>query len=147
MELKERLDGDLKAAMKARDELKLSTVRMLKSAINNGEISKKKVFTDEDVVSVISTSIKQRKDSIEQYTKGGRNELAAREEAEMKILLEYLPAQLNEEEVRALVVKAITETSGVSAKDMGKVMGRIMPSIKGKADSSLVSSIVKELLK
>ncbi|MEI6845884.1 MAG: GatB/YqeY domain-containing protein [Candidatus Firestonebacteria bacterium] len=147
MGLKEKLDEDLKLAMKAKDELKLSTVRLLKNAINNAELAKKKIFTDEEVIAVIQSSIKQRKDSIEQYTKGGRAELAAQEETEMKILQAYLPEQLGEEELRKLVKQAVVETGAVSFKEMGKVMGKLMPLIKGKADNSLVSSIVKEHLK
>ncbi|OGF47240.1 MAG: aspartyl-tRNA amidotransferase [Candidatus Firestonebacteria bacterium RIFOXYA2_FULL_40_8] len=147
MGLKEKLDEDLKLAMKAKDELKLSTVRLLKNAVNNAELAKKKTFTDDEIIAVIQSAIKQRKDSIEQYSKGGRAELAAQEENEMKILQAYLPAQLSEEEVRKLVLDVIKETGAASVKEMGKVMGKLMPLVKGKADNSLVSSVVKEHLK
>ncbi|OGF47078.1 MAG: aspartyl-tRNA amidotransferase [Candidatus Firestonebacteria bacterium RIFOXYC2_FULL_39_67] len=147
MGLKEKLDEDLKLAMKAKDELKLSTVRLLKNAISNAEIAKKKTLTDDDIITVIQSSIKQRKDSIEQYTQGGRSELAVQEETEMKILQAYLPEQLSEEEVRKFVLDVIKETGAASVKEMGKVMGKLMPLVKGKADSSLVSLIVKEHLK
>jgi len=147
MSLKEKLDEDLKLAMKAKDELKLSTVRLLKNAVNNAELAKKKPFSDEEIITVIQSSIKQRKDSIEQYRQGGREELAVQEEKEMKILQAYLPKQLSEEEVRKLVADVIKETGAASVKEMGKVMGKLMPLIKGKADNSLVSSVVKEYLK
>ena len=147
MLLKEKLDEYLKAAMRSKDAVRLSTIRMLKTAINNAEIAKKKDFTDEDILPVIQSSIKQRRDSIEQYSKGNRPELAAKEEVELKILQAYLPAQLSEDEVRVLVAKVIAETGASSAKDMGKVMGKLMPVVKGKAENSLVSSIVKENLK
>ena len=147
MDLKDKLNEDLKTAMKAGDALKTSTVRMLKSAINNAEMAKRKSFTDEEVFNVILSSIKQHRDSIQQYTKGHRPELVAQEEAELVILQAYLPAQMSEEEVRDLVKKVIAETGAVTAKDMGKVIGKIMPLIKGRADNSLVSSLVKESLK
>ncbi|OGF50907.1 MAG: aspartyl-tRNA amidotransferase [Candidatus Firestonebacteria bacterium GWA2_43_8] len=147
MSLKEKLDLDLKLAMKAKDELKLSTVRLLKNAVTNGELAKKKTFSDDEIISVIQSSIKQRKDSIEQYRNGGREELAVQEEAEMKILQAYLPEQLSEEEVRNLVAGVIKETGAASVKEMGKVMGKLMPLLKGKADNALVSAVVKEHLK
>ncbi|MFH1074457.1 MAG: GatB/YqeY domain-containing protein [Candidatus Firestonebacteria bacterium] len=147
MGLKEKLDEDLKLAMKAKDALKLSTVRLLKNAVNNVELARKKTLTDEDIITVIQSSIKQRKDSVEQYNKGGRSELAAQEENEMKILQAYLPLQLSEEEIRKLVADVIKETGASSVKEMGKVMGRLMPLVKGKADNSRVSAIVKEHLK
>ncbi len=147
MDVKEKLNEDLKAAMKAGDALKTSTVRMLKAAINNAEMAKKASFTDEEVFRVIAASIKQRRDSIEQYKKGNRPELAAQEEAELVILQSYLPAQMSEEELRALVARVIAETGAGAVKDMGKVMGKLMPLLKGRAENSLVSSIVKENLK
>jgi len=147
MDVKEKLNEDLKAAMKAGDALKTSTVRMLKAAINNAEMAKKVSFTDEEVFRVIAASIKQRRDSIEQYKKGNRPELAAQEEAELVILQSYLPAQMSEEELRALVARVIAETGAGAVKDMGKVMGKLMPLLKGRAENSLVSSIVRENLK
>lgn len=147
MELKEKLNEDLKVAMKAGDALKTSTIRMLKSAINNAEMAKKKSFSDEEVFNVILSSIKQHRDSINQYKQGNRPELVAQEEAELVILQAYLPAQMSEEELRTLVAKVIAETGATAVKDMGKVIGKIMPLIKGRADNSIVSSIVKENLK
>ncbi|MEI7904690.1 MAG: GatB/YqeY domain-containing protein [Candidatus Firestonebacteria bacterium] len=146
MGLKEKLDEDLKAAMKAADQAKLSAIRLLKTSIMNGEIQKNKAFTDEDIFPLIQTAIKQRKDSFEQYTKGNRPELAEKEAAEVKILEVYLPAQMDEAQVKELVDKAIKETGAVSLKDIGKVMGKLMPLVKGKADGGLVNRLVREAL-
>jgi len=147
MALKEKLDVDLKAAMKAGDQAKLSAIRLLKAAVMNAEIQKNKTFSDEDIFPLIQTAVKQRKDSFEQFTKGNRPELAAKEEAEIKFLEVYLPAQMGEAEVKQLVDKAIAETGAASAKDIGKVMGKLMPLVKGKADGGLVNRLVREVLK
>ena len=147
MGLKEKIDEDIKSAMKSKDELKLSALRMVKAAIGNAEIAKKKSFVDEDVFSVLQTAVKQRKDSAEQFRAGNRPELAEKETAEIKILEAYLPAQLGEQELRELVAKVVSETGAAGAKDTGKVMGKLMPLVKGKADGGLVSRLVRELLK
>jgi hypothetical protein len=149
MSLLERLDSDLKAAMKSGDEIKISVIRMLRSSITYAKAAKnaKKVFTDEDIVGFIQTGLKQRKESIEQYEKGKRTDLAEREKEEKKILESYLPAQLSEEEIKKLVEQVLAETGAVSAKDMGKVMAKLMPLTRGKADNSIVSSIVKTKLR
>lgn len=147
--LKEKLIDDLKAAMLAKDEQKLSVVRMLKSAIQYYEINKGGAgyeATDEDVIEVVGREIKKRRESIELYEKGGRQELADKEKAEMEILQGYLPEQLSEEEIRNLVEEALSATGATEMKDMGKVMGILMPKIKGKADNSMVSSLVREKL-
>jgi uncharacterized protein YqeY len=146
MGLKERIDGDLKAAMKAREELRLSTVRMLKAAMKNREIEKGSVLADEDVFGVIASMIKQRKDSVEQYARGGRADLAEKEEAEIGILQEYLPEQLSEEEVEEIIKEAISEAGASSSRDMGKVMKLVMPRVRGRADGKLVNEKVRELL-
>lgn len=146
MGLKDSIDGDLKAAMKARDELRLSAVRMLKAAVKNKEIEKGSPLTDEDVFGVIASMIKQRKDSVEQYSRGGRADLAEREEAEIKVLQGYLPEQLSAEEVAKIIKDAIAEAGASSARDMGKVMKLVMPRVKGRADGKLVNEKVKELL-
>lgn len=144
--LKEQIEQDLIASMKAKEEEKLSVLRMLKSAIKNSEIQKQKEMEDADILGVLQNQIKSRKDSIALYEQGGRGELAEKEKREIEILAKYLPEQMSEEEVRAIISKAITETQASSMQDMGKVMGKIMPEVKGKADSSLVSQIVKEEL-
>lgn len=146
MNLKEKIEHDLIDSMKAHDENKLSVLRMLKSAIKNIEIAKQKDLEEADVLQVIQSQIKSRRDSIDLYNKGGRPELAEKEESEIKILIEYLPEQLGEEEIKAIVAKAVTELGAAGMQDMGKVMGKIMPEVRGKADSTLVSQIVKESL-
>ena len=147
MELKEKLNEDLKASMKAGDSVKTSTVRMLKAAISNAEMARRKSFSDEEVIDIVLSSVKQHKDSIKQYKQGNRPELVAQEEAELVILQAYLPAQMSEAELRVLIEKTISETGAATAKDMGRVIGKIMPLVKGKADNSLVSSIIRESLK
>lgn len=143
------LQEELKQSMLARNELKTSVLRMLLSGINYYEIQKGGAgytASDEDVMSVVQSEGKKRRDSIEQYTNANRMDLADKEKAELDILSAYLPAQMGEEEVRKLVEEAVTSTGATSMQDMGKVMGALMPKVKGKADGTLVSNIVKEKL-
>ncbi|HVZ67133.1 MAG TPA: GatB/YqeY domain-containing protein [Patescibacteria group bacterium] len=147
--LKDKIQEDLKQAMLAKDEAKLSAIRMLKSALQYYEIQKGGAgyeATDEDVIDVIGKEIKKRRESIEMYKKGGREESAANEQKEVEILEAYLPEQMSEDEVRGLVDEAIKQTGAASPQDMGKVMGALMPKVKGKADGSMVSNIVREKL-
>lgn len=147
--LKEKFQEELKESMLAKDELKTSVLRLLLSALNYFEIQKGGAgyeATDEDVLSVIQREVKQRKDSIEQYKAANRPELAEKEEKELVILQTYLPAQMNEEEVKKIVKETINETGASSIQEMGKVMAALMPKLKGKADGSLVSKIVRENL-
>ncbi|HEX8966021.1 MAG TPA: GatB/YqeY domain-containing protein [Patescibacteria group bacterium] len=147
--LKQQLHDELKQSMIARDELKKSVLRMLLTAITYYEINKGGAgyeATDEDVMSVIDKQVKQRKDSIEQFEKAGRQELADKEKEEMALLAVYLPKQLTEEEIKLLVKDAIAEVGATAPSDMGKVMGFLSPKIKGKADGGLVSRIVRESL-
>lgn len=147
--LQEKLQEDLKAAMIAHDEQKLSVIRMLKSAIQYFEIQKGGAgysAKDEEILDVISKEVKKRREAIDLYEKGGRPELAEKEKQEMKILQSYLPEQMSEDEVRKLVSEAIEQTGASSIQEMGKVMGVLMPKVKGKADSSLVSGFVRERL-
>jgi uncharacterized protein YqeY len=146
MTLKEKIDQDLILSMKAKEETKLSVLRMLKSAIRNSEIAKQKDLEDTDILGLVQSQIKSRRDSVELYKKGDRQDLAQAEEVEIEILNEYLPEQIGEAEIREIALKAIQETGATSVQDMGRVMGKIMPETKGKADSSLVSKIVKEEL-
>ncbi|MFZ3089316.1 MAG: GatB/YqeY domain-containing protein [Nitrospirota bacterium] len=149
MSLQEQLVNDMKEAMKARDEVKVSTIRMLRAAIKNKEIEKGGTsykLSDKEIIDVIITAIKQRKDSIEQFTKGNRNDLAEKEKKEAEILQGYLPPQMSEDEIKAEVKKAIAETGAVSQKDMGKVMKALMPKVAGKADGAVVNRLVKELI-
>ena len=146
MSIKEKLKADLVTAMKARAELKVSTLRLITSAIKNKEIDERKELDDEGVLAVLNTAAKQRRDSIEQFEKGGRQDLADKEKAELVIIQEYLPQQLSKEEVAAFIKEAIAETGAAGAKDMGKVMKALMPKVKGKADGKLVNDLVKEIL-
>lgn len=132
--------------MKARAELKVSTLRLITSSIKNKEIDERKELDDEGVLAVLTTAAKQRRDSIDQFEKGGRQDLADKEKAELVIIQEYLPQQLSKEEVAAFIREAIAETGAAGAKDMGKVMKALMPKVKGKADGKLVNELVKELL-
>ena len=147
--LKDKIQEDLKAAMMAKETAKLSAIRMLKSAIQYYEIQKGGAgyeATDEDIIDVIVKEIKKRKESIELYKQGGREDSAASEQKEVEVLESYLPKQMSEDEVRSLVQDAIKQTGAASMQDMGKVMGALMPKVKGKADGGLVSKIVKEEL-
>lgn len=146
--LKEKVYADLKAAMLARDEVAVSALRMLKAAIMKFEVSggEKIEAADEDVMALIKKELKSRKDSIEQFKSGGREDLAAKEEAEIKALKGYLPKQMSEDEVRA-VVKQVVAEMGVSGSGItGRVMGVCMGKLKGQADGAIVSKLVKEAL-
>ena len=147
MSLKEQIQNDLTEAMKAKDEMRTSTLRMLKAEIMKYEVSgADKEATDEVVTSLIQKQVKQRIDSEEQFRKGDRAEMADQEAAEAKILKAYLPEQMSEDEVRKIVQEGIASSGAASKADMGKVMGAIMPKLKGKADGKLVNQIVMELL-
>jgi uncharacterized protein YqeY len=149
MNLKDKIQEDLKQAMLSKSEEKLSTIRMLKSALQYHEIQKGGAgytATDEDVIEVVGREIKKRKESIELYEKGGRQELADKEKRELEVLQGYLPEQMSEEEVRKLVEETIQSLGASTMQDMGKVMGALSAKTKGKADGSLVSSIVREQL-
>lgn len=149
MSLKEQITNDLKNALKSSDLLKRDTLRLLFSAIKNVEIEKKKKeegLNDQEILEAIRKAIKQRKDSIEQYERGGRSDLAEKERKEMEILSAYLPAQMDEGKVREEIKKIISEVGGDSPKDFGKVMGMAMKKLQGQAEGDLVKKIVQEEL-
>jgi uncharacterized protein len=148
MGLRERLDADLKAAMKAKDELKLSVVRMLKSAVKYREVEgEKAIALDEGgILQVVATEIKRRRDSVEQYRAGAREDLAKKEEAEIAILQGYLPAQLSEAELRAKVDEVVARVGAKGPKDMGAVMKALLPEVQGRAEGKAVSDLVKQRL-
>jgi uncharacterized protein YqeY len=152
MSIKKRLDEDIKTAMKAREVLRLSCLRMLKSKILEKEVAlraKEGVnyqLDDEQVIEVASSYAKQRRDSIESYRQGGREDLASKEEAELAVVESYLPQQLSREEVGDIVRLAVEESGAASIKDMGAVMQAVMPQVKGRADGKLVNQIVREEL-
>jgi len=144
--LREQLDDDLKSAMKSREALRLSVLRMLKSAARYAEIEKGETLSDDDVLQVVARECKRRRESIEQFEKGNRADLVAQEKAELEILSGYLPEQLDEMEVIGIAREVISELHAASKADKGKVMGALMQKVRGKADGRLVNRIVDELL-
>lgn len=146
MDLKSKLNQDLKEAMKAKDEVKLRTVRMLLAAIRNFEVEKMRPATDEEIFQIMSKEIKKRQEAIEMYEKGNRQDLAQAERLEVQIIQSYMPQQMSEEEIRELAKRIITELGLSSPKDVGTAMKAIMPHVKGRADGKLVNRIVSELL-
>ncbi len=148
MTLRDRLTEDMKQAMKDKEagKLKLSVVRMVRSAAKYIEIDRHKELDDNELLEVVAKEVKMRKDSLEEFRKANRPDLLAALEQEIAILMEYLPEQMTEAEVRRLVTQAVTDAQASSPKDMGKVMALLMPKVKGRADGKLVNSLVKELL-
>ena len=146
MGLKERLDQDLKTAMREKAQLRLDTIRMLKSAIKYREIELMKPLDDAAIQGVISSEIKRRRDAVEQYKAGNRKDLADKEDAEIVILQAYLPQQLTADELRAKVEAAVAATGALGPKDMGKVMKALIPEVQGRAEGSVVSELVKARL-
>ncbi|MDF2571963.1 MAG: yqeY [Sporomusa sp.] len=148
MSIKDKLTEDMKQAMKDKEagKLRLSVIRMVRASIKNVEIDKKKELAEEEVLDVLAKEVKMRRDSIEEFNKGNRPDLVETIEREIDILMQYLPEQLSEQEVRVLVAEAVKEAQAASAKDMGKVMAVLMPKVKGRADGKLVNSVVREFL-
>ncbi|HID36588.1 MAG TPA: GatB/YqeY domain-containing protein [Ghiorsea sp.] len=144
--LTQQITDDMKTAMKAKDKLALGVIRMLRAAIKDKEIALGKALEDSDVLAVIAKLIKQRKDSATQYTDANRPELAATENAEIKVLEVYMPEQMNDDEIQALVAAAVAEAGATSMKDMGGVMGIVRGKAAGKADMGKVSAAVKAAL-
>lgn len=144
--LKQRIDQDTKEALKKKDSLRLNVLRMLKSEIKYKEIDKGSELSDDEVISVISSSVKKRKDSIQQFEKGGRDDLVAREKAELELILEYLPEQLTEEELFKIINQAIKEVNATGPSDLGKVMKQVMPEVRGRADGKRVNQLVSSQL-
>jgi uncharacterized protein YqeY len=146
MNLKDKLTEDLKQTMRHRDEQRKSTLRLVMAAIKNAEIEKRRELTEEELLAVIAKEAKQRRESIAEFERGGRQDLVDREEAELQILLAYLPEQLSREEIAAQARQIIAEVGAASPAQMGQVMRQLMPLMQGKADGKLVSQVVKELL-
>ncbi|OJG65349.1 glutamyl-tRNA(Gln) amidotransferase subunit E [Enterococcus malodoratus] len=140
------LNEDMKQAMRAKDKETLQVIRMLKASIQNEQIKKGQDLNDEEELTVLSREMKQRRDSLTEFEKADRTDLAEKVKKEIVIVENYLPAQLSEEEIRAIVQEAVTSTGATSPKEFGKVMGAVMPKVKGKADGNQVNAIVKELL-
>lgn len=148
MALKEQLRTDLTAAMKSRDELRSSTLRMILTAITNAEVAGKqaKVLTDDDIIGVLSTEAKKRREAATAFAEGGRPEMAAKEAAEAEVITEYLPAQLSAAEIEGIVARAIAQTGAEDVKAMGKVMGVVTPQVRGRADGGAVAAEVRRQL-
>lgn len=144
--LKTKLNDDLRQALRGGDSLRCSVIRMLLSAMNYSEIAKQATLTDSDILGVIAKEIKQRKESIEAYKSANRPELAAKEEAEMAILKAYMPEQMSRDEIVSLARKVIAEVGAQGLHDKNKVMPKLMPLAKGKADGQEVNAVVNELL-
>ena len=146
MSLLKRFDDDLKEALKASETAKVSILRMVKAAAKNKQIEKGRELTDDEIVSVLFSMVKQGRESIEQFTKAGRMDLVGKEEREVAVLQAYMPQQLSQEEVDRIILDAIQEASAKTPQDMGKVMRVLMPRVKGVADGKYVNQRVKELL-
>lgn len=146
MTLKERITEDMKAAMRASEKERLSTIRMVQAAIKQREVDERITLDDAQVIAVLEKMVKQRKESITQFEQGGRPDLADKEKAEIALLQTYLPAQLSEAEVDALIKEAIAASGAASVKDMGKVMGLVKAQAAGRADMGAVSARIKAAL-
>ena len=147
MSLQEKLADDLLNAVKQREAVRVSTLRLLISAIRNKEIERKKTLADGEALEIVQTQAKSRRESIDLYRKGGRNELAEKEEAELKVLLSYLPEPISESQLRELVQGALQEVGAKGPQDMGRVMSALMPKIKGRVDGKQAQQVVQQLLK
>ena len=147
LSLKTRLDDDLKTAMRSRDVLRRSVLRLLLSEVHNEGIAKQAELDDEGITGVLGKQAQQRRESIEAYTQGERQDLADKEKAELEIIMSYLPEQMSREDIAAVIKKAIAETDAAGPQDMGKVMSRVMPEVRGKAQGREVNAIASELLK
>lgn len=145
-ELKSRLQNDVKSAMKAGEKDRLATLRLIMAAIKQVEVDERKALSDADVIALLDKMTKQRRESIEQYSKAKREDLIAVEEAELVIIKEYLPAQLSEAEIAELIKQAVQESGAESIRDMGKVMAIIKPQAQGRADMAKISAAVKAQL-
>lgn len=148
MSLKERLNEDMKAAMKEKEagKFRLSVIRMAKAAVQKVEIDKRRDLTDEELQEVIAREVKQRRDSMAEFEKANRPETVESLRQEIALLMEYLPQQMTDEEIRRIVADIIAETGAQGPREMGKVMSALMPKVKGKADGKKVNDIVRELL-
>lgn len=144
--LKQRLQDEMKAAMKGGDKKRLGVIRLILAAVKQREVDERTELADEQVLAVLDKMIKQRRDSVSQYEQAGRTELAEQESYEIGVIQEFLPAALTPEEIEALVSEAIASSGATSIKDMGKVMGIIKPRVQGRADVGAVSALVKSRL-
>ncbi len=146
MDLKEQLQKDFLAAMKAKDQNRVLVLRALRGKMRDLEIEKRGELTEQEMLGVLTNAAKQRQDSIQAYREGGREDLVAQEEMELALIKNYLPEQLSDTEIEKIVDSAIAETGAETMRDIGKVMGKVMPQVKGRADGSTVQSLVRSKL-
>jgi len=146
MALKEKLIEDLKSSMKNKDTIRKNTITMIRAAIKQKEVDERIQLDDDGIIEIISKQLKEKKNVIDDFKRGQRQDLVEQTEKEMEILLEYLPKQLSEEDIRRIVMETVKEVNASSMKDIGLVMKSVMPKLKGKADGSTVNKIVKEIL-
>ena len=146
MTFKNKVDQEMILAAKATDKIRLSALRLLKNGLHNREIDLRRELNEAEFLQLLSGMVKQRKDSIEQFDKGGRPDLVEKEEAELKVIREFMPAQMSETELDDLIAEAIRETGAAGVRDMGKVMKILMPKVTGKADGKTVGEKVKLIL-
>lgn len=144
--LKQRIEEDVKAAMRAGDKPRLGTLRMVLAAVKQQEVDTRKTLDDTVLIAILERLIKQRRDSLTQFQAAGRHDLAEKEAFEIEVIREYLPPALDEDEIAALIDEAVTEAGAASPRDMGKVMGRLKPRLQGRADMSVVSKLVQARL-
>jgi uncharacterized protein YqeY len=146
MSLAEQLNEDMKQAMKSGDKFRLSTIRLIRAAVKNQEIELRHPLDDSEVIQVVSRELKQRRDSLPDFQRAGRDDLVANVSAEIDIISQYLPEQLTEEEIKDIVKQTMQETGASSKAELGKLMGALMPKVKGRADGRLVNQIVQQSL-
>jgi uncharacterized protein YqeY len=146
MSLSDRLNEDMKQAMRGQEKFRLSVIRMVRSSIKNVEIDLRRSLEDNEVLDILNRELKQRKDSLQDFEKAGRDDLVDALKVEIEIIAEYMPTQLTEDEITVIVKQTIQETGASTKADMGKVMGALMPKVKGRSDGKLVNQIVQQLL-
>ncbi|MEX1030502.1 MAG: GatB/YqeY domain-containing protein [Paenibacillaceae bacterium] len=146
MSLSERLNDDMKQAMRNQEKFRLSVIRMVRSSIKNVEIDLRRSLDDNEVLDILNRELKQRKDSLQDFEKAGRDDLVDALKVELEIIAEYMPTQLTEEEITVIVKQTIQETGASTKADMGKVMGALMPKVKGRSDGKLVNQVVQQHL-
>ncbi|MBM4271078.1 MAG: GatB/YqeY domain-containing protein [Deltaproteobacteria bacterium] len=142
----DKLNREMVAAAKAQNKLRLSAIRLIKTALHNREIDLKRKLNETEILQLLSMMVKQRKDSIDQFRKGGREDLVGKEESELKIIMEFMPEQMSEEDIAGEIERVIQKVGAVGIKDMGKVMKDLMPKLTGKADGKVVGEMVKARL-
>jgi len=146
MSLKERLMEDLKDSMKSKDKVRKDTITMIRAAIKQKEVDERRELSDDDILDIIAKQLKEKRMAIEEFRRGQREDLVQLTEQEMDILLDYLPKQLSEEELEAIVLETIKEINAQSIKDIGNIMKAVMPKVKGRADGNMVNKIVRKIL-